>query len=328
LANRIQTIDCELGPKVGSRNLKVDLIKWPVYGIRLLLVLVRLRRAQVKVVVFQFKKEQILGSPLARMLGLRVIWVEHGPPHKAIRSGFPAIAYRLASRLSSAVIVPSIATRKVLEAEMGVTRVRIIHHGIDVRLVMRRCDALQGSKQRKTDRVVITNVCRLSKDRGHEVFIEASRKIHDLYPDVEFWIVGDGPEMPAVEARLTSLGANWITLWGEAKDVLEFLCETDIFVSSSYAEGEGLPIRILEAMAVGLPTVATDIGGTSEALGADGGILVPPRNSDALAGGIERLISDRDLRVRLGTGAQARALALFNVDDMLTKTSDLLREVA
>jgi glycosyltransferase involved in cell wall biosynthesis len=121
-------------------------------------------------------------------------------------------------------------------------------------------------------------------------------------------IVGDGPDREDVAAELGDAGR----LLGEREDVSEQLAQADAFVLSS--RSEGLPMAILEAMAAGLPVVATAVGGIPE-LVADGetGLLVPPGDPDALAAALRRLVADPELRRRLGEAARARVEERFSL---------------
>ena len=126
-------------------------------------------------------------------------------------------------------------------------------------------------------------------------------------------LAGDGPALPAVAAAVQKDGlSERVELLGARADIAELLARSDVFVLSS--SSEGFPVSILEAMAAGLPVVATDVGGVAEAV-EDGetGLLVPPADSEALARALERLVSDADLRRRLGAAGRARALRLFDV---------------
>jgi glycosyltransferase involved in cell wall biosynthesis len=115
-----------------------------------------------------------------------------------------------------------------------------------------------------------------------------------------------------------------VELLGAQGTVAELLARSGVFVLSS--RSEGFPVSILEAMAAGLPVVATDVGGIAEAV-VDGetGILVPAADPQALAGALEQLVADVELRRRLGAGGRARALRLFDTPRYRAAHLDLYR---
>jgi glycosyltransferase involved in cell wall biosynthesis len=119
-------------------------------------------------------------------------------------------------------------------------------------------------------------------------------------------VVGDGPQ----ETFLQGIGG--VELLGERDDVPDLLARSDIFALSTLSEG--MPISVLEAMAAGLPVVATAVGGIPEIV-VDGetGVLVPPQDVGALAAALERLLVDTELRRRMGAAGRARAEQLFDV---------------
>lgn len=126
-------------------------------------------------------------------------------------------------------------------------------------------------------------------------------------------IVGEGPDRPVVDAEVRRLGLEaTVQLAGKREDVPDLLATADIFVLSS--RSEGLPLSILEAMAVGLPVAASAVGGVPEVVveGATG-LLVPPGDAQLLAAAIERLLEDPDLRRRLGEAGRMRIVEHFNL---------------
>jgi glycosyltransferase involved in cell wall biosynthesis len=131
---------------------------------------------------------------------------------------------------------------------------------------------------------------------------------------LEALLVGDGPERAAVEDEIERLGVgSAVRLLGERTDVPELLATAHVFVLST--RSEGLPLSVLEAMAAGLPVIASNVGGIHE-LVADGvsGVLVPPDDPDALAEAIERLVEDPSLAQRLGRAGRRRVAENFDLE--------------
>jgi glycosyltransferase involved in cell wall biosynthesis len=106
---------------------------------------------------------------------------------------------------------------------------------------------------------------------------------------------------------------------GNQDNVPDWLRALDLFVLPSYGD-EGVPQSIMQAMACGLPVISTPVGGITEAVVADEtGLIVPPRDADALAAALLRLMGDADLRTRLGSAGLARAQQRFGSSHMLDR---------
>lgn len=163
---------------------------------------------------------------------------------------------------------------------------------------------------------VIGAVSRLDPVKGVSVLIEAFARVDEAY----LAVIGDGPERAPLASLAGSLGvASRIRWTGHRRDVSRCLPAFDLFVQPSLYEG--LPNAVLEAMAAGLPVVATAVGGTPEVV-ADGvtGILVPPRDPDALAEAIVCLLRDPDLRCKMGQMGRERVAQWFTVERMVEQT--------
>lgn len=167
--------------------------------------------------------------------------------------------------------------------------------------------------------LVIGAVSRLDPVKGVSVLVEALAQVDEVY----LAVIGDGPERAPLASLAGSLGvANRIRWTGHRRDVSHCLPAFDLFVQPSLHEG--LPNAVLEAMAAGLPVVATAVGGTPEVV-VDGvtGILVPPRDPDALAEAIACLLRDPDLRCKMGQMGQERVAQSFTVERMVEQTERL-----
>jgi glycosyltransferase involved in cell wall biosynthesis len=154
------------------------------------------------------------------------------------------------------------------------------------------------------DQPVIGSVGRFTEQKGYRYFLEAANLIVEWYPGCQFVLIGTGELLPQMEALAAQLGlVNNVHFLGLRTDVEEILPALDVFISSSL--WEGLPTVILEAMAAGVPVVATEVSGSIE-LVKDGvtGLLVPPANPTAIAGAVRELLQNPDGSEKLSDAAQ------------------------
>jgi glycosyltransferase involved in cell wall biosynthesis len=157
--------------------------------------------------------------------------------------------------------------------------------------------------------------------KGHEYFVRAAARVSDQRSDVAFRVLGEpsprhAPQMDAVEREAGELGlGEAIEFIDPGREALALLQGLDLFVLTSLPNSEGMPTAILEAMACGKAVVATDVGATRE-LVEDGvtGIVVPPRDPEALAGAVLRLLADPERRERMGAAGLARAASEFTLE--------------
>jgi glycosyltransferase involved in cell wall biosynthesis len=248
----------------------------------------------------------------------RIVFTEHGrlsdrPPSRKRR-----MANQVLARLSSATFTVSSELRDHLVAEGFPARaVGVIYNGIELG------PAPDPSARRlrremlgvSDDTLVIGTIARLDPVKDLATLIRATARLAGRRP-AGLLIVGDGPERQALEAvaRETS-AASAIRFVGHRDDAREWLQACDVFANSSISEGVSL--TILEAMAAGLPVVATKVGGTPEVVDETCGRLVPARDVDAMAVAIERLAEAPALRLSLGQAARARVEERFTIERMV-----------
>jgi len=183
-------------------------------------------------------------------------------------------------------------------------KVKVIYHGIDhseIEAIKR-----QVLKQRsKPKHVEICFIGKLVKRKGLIYLVRAAEELEKRYKII-VKIIGEGPEREFLEQYVKSHSIHSVRLLGALPrtDVLRELALCDIFCMPSLHESLG--IAILEAMAMGKPIVASNVGGIPEVLD-NAGILIPPRNVEALYNALEMLIIDEKLREELGMRAQERA---------------------
>lgn len=163
--------------------------------------------------------------------------------------------------------------------------------------------------------LLVGAVGRLDRQKGFPVLIRAMALLKDL--PLKCAILGEGPERPRLEALIRQLGLeSSVWLLGEKPDVTQWLSAFDLFCLPSH--WEGLPNSLLEAMALGLPVVASNVDGVPEAV-RDGhdGALVPPGNPAALARALRALAGDPTRRAALGEAARATVAERFTLRRML-----------
>ena len=174
--------------------------------------------------------------------------------------------------------------------------------------------------------LVVGTVGNLTTKKNHALLLEAFADLRRSAPHVRLVVVGSGPLDDPLKAQAERLGiADATAFLGSRDDVLELLPGFDVFALSS--EHEGLPIALLEAMATGLPSVATEVGGIPEVLqhGVQG-LLVDSGDAAGLTAALAKLVGDPDLRAALGQSARQRASA-FDIAPVAARTLDLYERV-
>ena len=161
---------------------------------------------------------------------------------------------------------------------------------------------------------VVLAVGRLSREKGHADLVRAFAKLRELHPglNVRLVVVGEGPERGRVEAEARAAGVlGQIVFAGHTANVRPYYAATDVLALPSHSEGS--PNVLLEAMAAGLPVVATSVGGVPEiATDGENALLVPAHDTAAFAAALGRLLTDEALAERLGRAAAACAVAEFS----------------
>jgi glycosyltransferase involved in cell wall biosynthesis len=158
--------------------------------------------------------------------------------------------------------------------------------------------------------------------KNHSGFLRIAAQIHRGMSNTEFLLVGDGPLREELEREASSLGLGDSAIFmGERSDIPAVLASIDVAVNTS--DSESLSNVILEAMAARLPVVAYAVGGNSELLTGERGALIPAGNGTAFADAVEKLLSDPDLRQRLGASGRQFAQDNFSLDRVHRRYAEL-----
>jgi glycosyltransferase involved in cell wall biosynthesis len=272
--------------------------------------------------VFAIPAARLAGVPvvLASIRDLGDLWT---PAQRRVQ--------RAVTRLADRVIVNAAAVAERL-ADEGYDRkvVDIVPNGIDA-AEFDRCERghdLRLELGLPADAQVVAVVSRLNRVRGVEIkgvryFLEAAARLTVGFPRARFVVVGDGPCRPELEAYAARLGLGAsATFTGFRSDVARILSSVTVFALPSLTEASSN--GVLEAMAAGVPVVATRVGGTPE-LVDDGvtGLLVPAADASALARAIGRLLHDEPLREALGNASRLRARSRFSLEATVRETERL-----
>jgi glycosyltransferase involved in cell wall biosynthesis len=292
----------------------------------------RLRHAvsRADVVHTQDRRAGLLIRPLARALDAVSVHTLHGVPHEIfgalgrdgmtsppevsrarwlwLRYGVLAIEASLA-RLGT-TIVPSKAFRDILiEQRFPAARTVVIPNGVELR-------RLEPKQRHSPFRIATAG--KVERWKGVDLLLQACATVTQ---PLRLDVFGDGRLRSALE-REASRRRIPATFHGWVANIVDRLADVDLFVLPTRADN--LPIAVLEAMSVALPTVASRVGGVPELI-LDGctGLLVEPEDANALAAAIQRLASDEPLRLKLGRGAAALLAARFDIGVVARQTVEL-----
>jgi glycosyltransferase involved in cell wall biosynthesis len=223
---------------------------------------------------------------------------------------------RAAYRLAHAVVANSAAAAEQLLRE-GVPdrKVRLIPNGVDP-------SRFEGSfTPRPLRRVAM--VANLRAEKGHDVLIDAAPQILAAHPDAEFLLAGDGPQRDALVERARRRGvADRMQFLGQCRDVPAVLAGADLFVLPS--RSEALPNAVIEAMAAGLPVVASNVGGIPELITNQvSGILVAPGDPRALARAVIDVMEQPGCALQMGREARDLVTREFGFGRLVARVEQL-----
>jgi glycosyltransferase involved in cell wall biosynthesis len=217
--------------------------------------------------------------------------------------------------------------RRTLSERTGLSagRVQIVHNGIEPAYEVPAAAPLPA---RAPGEVRLGYFGRLSPEKGVDRLLTALALLAAERPAAVAWIVGDGPEMPALQAAAARLGlTNRVQFLGFRADARALMEQVDIVVHTPVYEGFG--IVVLEAMAAGRPVVVNDAPGGLPEIVVDGqtGVVVPSGDARALASALARLVVDEDERARLGRNGKSRCLEGFTARRMSDRVAAMYEAV-
>jgi glycosyltransferase involved in cell wall biosynthesis len=276
----------------------------------------------------------LAGYIINRLVGLPYSFTAHG-------SDLHVDRHMLCQKIAAAQFVVTISedNRRVIldSCPAADGRVRVIHCGVDTS-VFRPLDdrAPSTGTPAGSGPLDVLSIGTLHEVKGQSVLVEACRVLAARGVAIRVRFVGEGPDRPMLEGRIAAAGLGpQIQLLGTRTraEIAALLASTDVVVAPSVptrqGKREGIPVVLMEAMASGVPVVASRLSGIPE-LVADGqnGWLVPPGDAMALADALGELAADSALRERLGRAGRATVLGAFDVDTNASRLVEAFRGAA
>jgi glycosyltransferase involved in cell wall biosynthesis len=284
-----------------------------------------LRRERIDVLQLYFPDSTYFGVVAGRLAG--VPWIIRG----RFNSGHDLTPWtrtfnRLCHRFVQRTVANCEAARRSLLADEGRTAepIVVLNNGVDLSYYL----TIPPLSPDRPGVRRIGMVANLRPVKGLEVFIDAAAKLGPEHGQLEFVVAGEGELRPMLEDMIQERGlAGRFHLVGSVRDIPGFLAGLDVAVLSSHAEG--MSNAVLEYVAAARPVVATDVGANNELI-EDGvsGLLVPPGDANRMALALSRLLSDRDLAVRLGTAGRRRARERYSREAMVQRYEDFYQSLA
>lgn len=278
-----------------------------------------LRRFQPDVLVTLTKKDVRLSAPVARALDVPVV-LRHGSDQGLKRGPYGRLLY---GTIPTRHVTNAEATRRTILRSapwLDPARVSVIYNGVDADAC---ASAPPAELALPAGALAIGYVGRIEPSKGLAELADAWPRVAAAFPGAHLVIVGRGTFEAELRARLAG---QRVLFTGHRADLASVMAALDLLVLPSYSEG--VPNVVMEAMAASKAVLATAVSGVPE-LVVDGqtGLLIPPRDADALAAGLVRLGGDAALRARMGFAGMARVRGHFTLERMVDAYEGLLTEV-
>lgn len=298
-----------------------------------------IKKGKFQIVHTHVRKAGIIGRWAAKLAGVPIIIHTthgnffHGYFNRLITKFF-VIIERITALITDRIItLTKIEQSQYMERGIGkLSQYKSIPSGIDLkRFDYNNIYPLRNEVRRSLglcdDDFIIGNIGRIAPIKGHEYLIRSATEVISKIPNAKFMIVGDGPIRSKMEELASQLKiSDKVIFTGIRMDIPECLSVMDLFVLPSLNEGMGR--ALVEAMAMRVPVIASNIGGIPEVI-VDGetGLLVPSKNSEVLAKAIIRLSKDKKLAEKLSQAGYEKAHLDFGIETMVNNISSVYQEM-
>jgi glycosyltransferase involved in cell wall biosynthesis len=290
-----------------------------------------IRKEKVALIHTHLFASNTLGRVAGMLLGLPVVIHEQQNETKVLPIHKKLVDRALASK-AAAIIAVSDSTRAFNIRVKGVDPDKIHTVPNAINLERLRLEAVHRQQMRKSLNLppsapLVIGVGRLAQQKRFDLWLEAAAGVHQQVPDAQFLLVGDGPLRHELETQAESLELEQVVRFlGAREDVPQLLGASDLFVLSS--DYEGLPLALLEALAMGLPAIATAADGSAEVLqGTSAGRLVPTCNVSLLTSTIVDLLQNPQTAQALGSAGRDLVEARYSAEGMAEAVESVYAQV-
>jgi glycosyltransferase involved in cell wall biosynthesis len=291
-------------------------------------------RGKYDILHFHLFGANLCAKPLAILAGHRAIIV-HDQCNDASREKSPLLlaADAFWNRCSNRVIAVSESTRRYLldREDLPEDMVTMIPNGIDAEEFKPRIDSQKSTARKKfglpPDTSVIGGVGRLVPQKNFAVFLEVALQVIPKNPEVFFVIAGTGPQEVELKAKADALGlGDHVRFLGHVTDRISLYHALDMLLMTS--DFEGTPMTLLEAMACGLPVVASEVDGIAEVCRNEiDALLVPARHVKGFVSALERVLGEEGLARKLGENARTTILERYEIRGLVRRIEALYEMV-
>ncbi len=289
------------------------------FGLLGLLVWYRFRR-QIGTLYCLSLTEKVLCTPVARLLGMRVLWMEHVSPQRWLSKNPLHLLYVVWSRLATVIVVSEHQQGEFVQLGVPAGRLVVVQNGVSLapyRMVQRRTFHW-------TKRFLIGTIGRLEEEKGTTFLLQSFHKLLVMVPHARLIIVGEGSQRKSLEWLARQLGIEGaVQFVGFQRDVAGWVASFDCFVLPS-VERESFGIVLLEAMAAMCPVIGTNVGGIPNVIQNNRtGILVEPADSELLMGALLYIYQHPDIAMHLAANARRSVEDRFTLSEMLRRLLEL-----
>jgi len=284
-----------------------------------------LKRLRVDILHTYLLHSNIIGRIIGRLAGVPTIIGSERTIGQAGR--WDRTLTKLTNPLTDAVEVNSQAGADAIEQDLGVPKekIELVRSGLDLNTYSTTSvrPEMRADLNLNQDQHLVLYIGRLRPVKGVECGLRAFAIANSIYPNTHMALAGDGEQRGYLQKLVADLDIRHrVTFLGIRKDLPNLLAASDSVLMPSLTEG--FPRTAIEAMAAGKPVIATDVGGTSEAIiNGNTGILVPPKDINAMAKALGELIADINLQARLGKAGMRRAQQNYPIENYVKRLDGL-----